>query len=336
MVATLRSLAGRLASTARIERWGGDDEWLAVLFHHITDPDRHRADDPRVRGLGADISVEVFASTVHDLCRHYDVVGLDDVLSRRRTGRKPAALICFDDAYASVVDTAAPLLRDAGVPWVFFVAPRFLDGGALAIDNLLAFVVNQYGTTALTKAFGQPVHSLRHAIAGLLPHMGPRRREQLMSDLARDLQLDVAEIASSPRLYLSASELTQLADDGVEIGNHTYDHVHGRALDHSTAQEQIVDSQTRLQAITRRRVRSFAYPYGGSADATALTTSVLRASDHDSAFLVDGRPNRSTSPSLHLHRVSITANDPAQAALQLRVLPRLRVAKARWNRRPGW
>jgi hypothetical protein len=167
-----RRLAGAVALAAGLERRSAGTGWTAVLFHHVTDEHAWRADSPFVAGLGIAMDKGAFADCMGQLARSYDVVGLPEVLPAagdsagrgKRTRRR--LVICFDDAYRSVVDLAAPVLADLGLPWCFFVNPGLVGNTGLSADNAVAYVANTFGLDPLSRTVG----STGTSAAGPLPN----------------------------------------------------------------------------------------------------------------------------------------------------------------------
>lgn len=115
----LKSFLGQAAmgsgQTARVLGERG----LSVLFHRVDD---RLKDDPI--SCGADV--------FRDYCRffknNFDVIDQDEVVRRVRTGAslKGSAVITFDDGYLDNFTTAAPILRELGLPATFYVATGFI------------------------------------------------------------------------------------------------------------------------------------------------------------------------------------------------------------------
>lgn len=81
---------------------------------------------------GMTISPRAFRAQVAYLRRTHDIVSLERALLLLRTKerlRRPVAVITFDDAYASVFESAAPILERAGVPATVFVCPDLVGTG---------------------------------------------------------------------------------------------------------------------------------------------------------------------------------------------------------------
>jgi len=311
------------------ERLSSRSAWVAVLFHHITDSERWRRDDPLTAGLGVDVSTETFIDILGILRDRYDVCSLGDVLSGRppQPGRR-RLVICFDDAYASVAQMAAPVLTEMALPWTFFVNSGLVGNSMVAVDNIVAYIANTVGLEPLALSAGREIRSLADYIGNHLATIPPAERRQIVQQLAASCDIPLTDITAR-RPYITREELISLARSGVTIGNHTADHVHCRTLDDAGVGEQVVDARRALEDLAGTTVDSFAYPYGSCADATPLMTNTLESSGHRCAFLVKRRLNRvgSSSP-FHLYRIPLLSARRSVLTLELEVLPRLRAAKA--------
>jgi peptidoglycan/xylan/chitin deacetylase (PgdA/CDA1 family) len=330
-----RRLAGAVALAAGLERRSAAG-WTAVLFHHLTDQGAWRADSPFVAGLGIAMDKDAFADCMRQLARGYHVIGLSEILATLpgasgnatpsgRTRRR--LVICFDDAYKSVVDLAAPVLAELGLPWCFFVNPSLVGNTTLSADNAVAYVANRFGLDPLSRAVGSTVGSVGEFIHGHFTDRTPAERRQLIARLLDDVGADPRQLAGEAKLYVEPGDIRALAAAGVEIGNHTAEHVHCRTLDAVSAREQITDSARAVGELSGRPVRAFAYPYGNHADRTELATAALRTSGHECAFLVHNRMNTSSTDPFGLYRVSLNSADRRLLAAELEIMPRIRAAR---------
>ena len=62
--------------------------------------------------------------------------------------------------------------------------------------------------------------------------------------------------------HVTAGQLRALADDGLQVGAHTINHVDLTTLDDSAVRREIAGSRTALQSLTHTTVDGFAYPAG--------------------------------------------------------------------------
>jgi peptidoglycan/xylan/chitin deacetylase (PgdA/CDA1 family) len=330
-----RRLAGMIARLSAADRWGVSTSWIAVLFHHLSDGPAEGDARPFVDGLGITMEQEAFADCARYLARRYEVVALTELLSQvcstsRRTGAcaRRRVLICFDDAYKSVAELAAPVLAELKLPWCFFVNPSLVGNSVLAADNVVAYVANTFGLDPLNRAAGRPVSSVGDFIHSQFTACTPAQRRDLISRLLGGVGVDPREVARNARLYVEAADIRRLADAGVEIGNHTADHVHCRTLDRESVQEQVLDSARAVAALSGRPVRGFAYPYGSPLDRTPLVTRALHRSGHECAFFMHDRLNTARTDPWGFYRISPSSGDSLILAAELEVRPRIRAVRA--------
>ena len=300
----------------------------SVLFHNVTDKE-----SPFTYGIRVNTSVKQFEEKLRYIIQHYRPVRLEDVLQnegKRLPSR--AILVTFDDAYASVCRIAAPLCKKYGIPAVFFVNAAFIDNRRLAADNVICYVAREFGF--------QPIASVARRIAGdsaptnvpavfsdFFPSLTVPQREAFIAELIGHVGLCEEKLASEAALYATSDDVRQLQRCGVEVGNHTYTHVHCRTLTPETSTRELEHNKAELEAVTKTTVRSFSVPYGSSADLTDGVSRQLRRSGHEAVFLSESVANTSGYDRFVFDRVSTHTDTDADFFAELEVLPRLRALR---------
>jgi peptidoglycan/xylan/chitin deacetylase (PgdA/CDA1 family) len=303
-----------------------------VVFHHISGEE-----SPFTRGMNVTTTPRKFEEALRFLTTYYTPVRLDDVLAESDGRELPrrAVLVTFDDAYASVVEVAAPLCRKFGVPAIFFVNAASLDNQRLAVDNLVCYVANTMGMETINAAARavsdsiSQMHSLSEVFKNFFPSITLAEREVFLEALRQLGRVSEPRMAEEAGLYLTSKQLCELAPFNFEIGNHTYSHVRCRSLSQEDLGSQIDRNKAELEAISGTRVRSFSLPYGSSADLTSDLAAHLARSGHKAVFLSESVANpRGADPS-HLDRISLQADSDDTFFFEIDVLPRLRAIRNR-------
>jgi peptidoglycan/xylan/chitin deacetylase (PgdA/CDA1 family) len=313
---------------------GADYSLRSVLFHDV-----HESETPFTRGLGGTIPSRDFEAALQFLTKNYTPVSLADVLGSFDGKPLPLrpVLVTFDDAYVSVSDVAAPLCLKYGVPALFFVNASCLDNRQLALDNLVCYVANIHGLGPINAAIraidsAAEVRSLTQVFANFLPSISLSTREAFRHNLIEVTGLNEARLAADAGLYLSSQQLRDLVNFNFELGNHTYTHANCRTLTAAELTGEIDRNKAVLEKISGTQVRSFSVPYGSSVDLTAELAQHLQHSGYRAAFLAEGRANSTSTPQLHLDRISIKASRDAAFFSEIEVLPRLRRIRASVSR----
>ena len=325
---------GRLPGRFTIARALGPSYALrCAVFHDVS-----TSDSPFTRGMGVSTTPAELEAALKFLSQHYTFVSLQDVLadSAGRDLPSRAALVTFDDGYASVMDSAVPLLRRYGIRAIFFLNAAYLDNHRLAPDNIVCFVANVRGLETIQAAVhevkgadGPQLTCVGEVFSRFFPAISLTERQAFLDTLFRLAGIDERELAEEARLYLTRKQVAELASLGFEIGNHTYTHVRCRSMAARDFGDEIDKNKSELEALAGREVRSFSVPYGSTADLRPELWSHLKRSGHHAAFLSESVANQRSTDLFHLDRVSIRAGTADLLFFELEVMPRLRAIRNR-------
>jgi len=164
-----------------------------------------------------------------------------------------------------------------------------------------------------------------------LPTLDLEQRHDFASRLADAGDIDTAGLLSEFRPYLSRQEVLELVTAGFEIGNHTLSHTHLRSLTPEQCRLEIDGNKQRLEAMTGLDVRTFSYPYGANEDSNGTAIDAIKRSEHETAFLVEGRLNTASSDPYQYTRVSLKDFSDAGIFTELELLTRLREYRERFR-----
>ncbi len=259
-------------------------EPLSILIYHRVMP----APDPLRPG---EADAETFERQMAFLARQCAVLPLLEAADLLRQGKLPrrACCITFDDGYADNLTVALPILERHSLPATVFVATRYLDGGRMFNDTVIELVSRIPGAELDLRPLGLGRYALanvdarRQTVLALLTDLKyrePAERDRLVAQI-----VDAAGVGKLPQdLMLTTAQLEELSVRGVEIGGHTHAHTVLTTLDPTGVRNEIVSGRTRLESITGKPVRSFAYPNGRPGrDYSADHVAIIRAMGFDAA-----------------------------------------------------
>jgi len=311
-----------------------------VVFHDIS-----TTESLFTKGMGVSITPIDLEAVLKFLVRYYTPVSLQDVLADTDGCSLPprAILVTFDDGYASVMESAAPLCRKLGLPAIFFLNAAFLDNHRLAPDNLVCYAANVLGmetinaAASVVRAIDAPqLQSQTDVFTHFFPALSLSEREAFLDALVHLGGINEHQLAREAGLYLTRRQLCDLAALDFEIGNHTYTHVHCRSLTPENFAQEIDSNKGVLEALSGRKVRSFSLPYGSTADLTSELAGHLQLSGYEAIFLSESAANPRRANRFHLDRVSIRAESDGTFFLEIEVLPRLRAIRNWLSRGSGF
>ena len=254
------ALAAARAAASVLSPAGPRARLSIFIFHRVL-----AAPDPL---FPIEVTAERFDRQLATLQQVFTLLPLPEAVVRLREAALPArpACITFDDGYRDNAEVAVQTLQRRGVHATFFVATGFLDGGRMWNDTIIETVRR----TALPDLDLQDIGIGRVSLGDLsarrqalqtliraIKHLPPAERERAVAAVAAAGR---AELPGD--LMMSSAQVRQLADVGMEIGGHTVSHPILARLSAQEAQREIDDGRRRLEEITGRAVRLFAYPNG--------------------------------------------------------------------------
>ena len=231
---------------------------LAVLaYHSIDDPGRFAAHLDALRRIARPVTQD-------------EVL---DAIAGRRTLPNHAVLITFDDADATVLDVAMPLLQERGMPALAFVVAGVLDTNRPLWPGEVRDLVRAEGRSSETDGLG-PDDAVT-ALKGLRDEQRVGAIEQLRKSAGRQ--------AGAVR-QLRSGDLSVLEAAGIAIGNHTMTHPCLDRCGDGRIAEEIGTAHRILTQATGRAPRALAYPNGNVDDRVRREAA---AAGYEAGFLFD-------------------------------------------------
>ena len=303
---------------------------LLPLYHLVSD-----APAAHVVHLYRSRTVREFERDLDFFLRHFEPVGLDAVVrfaGDRRSLRRPAFHLTFDDGFREGHEIAAPILRRKGIPATFFLSTGFLDGRGLAHDNKLSLLVALLAAGASGPALREITGCLpppADAASGLdrrilaIPHS----ESGLVDRIARLLDVDFPAYVASIRPHLSSVEARDLVRQGFTLGAHSVDHPWYARI---PLEEQLAQTRNSLEFVTTQlgaQIRAFAFPYNDEQVTPGFFERAFAEGGLDVSFGTNGFA-RHYFPR-NLERVVMERDEPDGAATLIAAYAR--EARHRWS-----
>ena len=225
-----------------------------------------------VRHLYSVPSVTKFKSDIDFLRQRYRTLQLSDLVGiGQHRDKRPACsfVLSFDDGMREVYETIAPILREKGIPALFFLNASTIDNKQLMWRHKVSLLVerSQQQPGQIPKGLkGRPGESLCEKLKALR-----FADEHVLDDIAGFLEVDFDEYLSSARPYLTTGQVLELARDGFEFGAHSGTHPYFNELPVEDQKDQICRSVQFIRALGLP-CRYFAFPFHDN----GVPTSIFR------------------------------------------------------------
>ncbi|MEW5813237.1 MAG: polysaccharide deacetylase family protein [Actinomycetota bacterium] len=284
MMVKISELASKLlcaSGMASLARWTHSDRLVILMFHGV-------AAEPPSPPCDWVIDRATLRRNLTWLRRRYHVLPLQEALERLGDGSLPrcSAVVTFDDGTRNLLENAAPVLRDLGVPAAVFVAtgPMGTEEMLWADRLWLAFARTARTDIDLT-SLGLGVRALktdsdrgttRDLTIARLKDLPDGQRIAEMPAILHALGDEYADRAALFRL-LSWQEAAELARDGlVSLHPHSVTHPILARCDDAKVEYEVAESCRALQVNTGRAPTIFAYPNGGERDIDGRVRDALQ------------------------------------------------------------
>jgi peptidoglycan/xylan/chitin deacetylase (PgdA/CDA1 family) len=218
------------------------------------------------------VTPDIFFEQIRALAGLFDLVSLDTLCKDEKSLANQAAIV-FDDGFLSVGTVAAPYLFKMGIPFAVFANKRAVQHGRLWCTDVVlgssdtAYLRSLYARYIETAAIPYEVFD-KAPLDYLVPANG------LEDDHG---PLDWPGASACERIYLNASELTDLANKGVLVGSHTASHRLMARLSDESAKSEIEDNCAYLENLLQKEIEHFAFPFGYHGAFHASNTRAARS-----------------------------------------------------------
>lgn len=195
----------------------------------------------------------------------------------------------------------------------------------LSMTDLQPYLVGERSGKVVGITFDDGyVNNLKNALP-ILQRYGFSSTCYAVSQLLGRTNIWDRDVGIQQTALMSGDELLQWGHGGQEVGAHTRNHVHLKALDASSSRAEIEVCKTELETITGMPIRHFCYPYGEYAaehaamvaDAgylTATTTQRGRCVNGEDLYALPRVPIvRSTSLATFLLKIATAYEDRRRA-----------------------
>ena len=293
---------------------------MLLPYYHIVSDEwvPHVSPLYRFRNVGA------FRRDLDWLLRRRTPMSLTEFLASTTAGARPKPngfFLTFDDGFREIYDVVRPILKEKGVPAVFFLTSGAIDNKILCVHQRIALILDSLSRQSV---------ALSSKVSGILVSRGLRvtdvpdairslthSEDLLVNEIAGICGVDVAGYLRSAAPYLTTPQIAALLADGFGIGSHSINHpLYSRIpLD-----EQLRQTKESMRFLTEQfplPYRLFAFPHSDASVSEEFFAGIrmngaVQATFGTSAPHLDSVPN--SFQRFSMEKTSLPA--PAIVALQ--------------------
>lgn len=241
---------------------------LKVIF-----PVYHSVSDTKLKHLKHLYRVKTcleFRKDLEIFLKHYTPITIEELMTAvntKRSVRKRSFLITFDDGFRQVYDVVVPILKEKGIPAVFFLNPAFLNNHELFYRCKASILIDILQSKSLSEAHQKKISSMIGEKYSSIPKLIEFIRgidhnsKSILDELALVLEWSFDTYLQQERPYLTDDEVRSIFNDGFLIGSHGMDHIIFNQLEYSNQIKQIKESMAYLDARYTLKHKLFSFPF---------------------------------------------------------------------------
>lgn len=295
-----------LAAYTRTKRAG---EVTLLGFHGLCE----NVGDLGILDWSLHLPVSGFRSICALLASDYRVISMADLIEARKNGTKlpdNAAIITFDDGYASNYELAFPILKKFGLPASIYVTTGFLDSEDMLWFQRVDLALGRTQKPTIDwKINGKKLRMLlvtreqrQQSLVRLIPELKELSDADLLHEVCRLEEMlgvktpgpDELPQLMRPMTWDMAREMS--ASGQIEIGGHTHTHPILARCDSIAMRAEIFTCRDRIREELGTIPLTFAYPNGGQDDFTQETMSLVKEAGFQAACsAINGRVDDQSS-----------------------------------------
>lgn len=236
---------------------------LIPLYHAISDdPPAH------LKNLYPLRSIRQFKNDLAFILKFYEPISVKDLVCSIKNNQpltENRVLFTFDDGLREVKDFIAPILKEKGIPAIFFVNSAFVNNKDLFYRYKASLIVERLKNedpcelTKVAEILNINSHLFKPVKDAVL--QVNYLHKDVLDEIACSLRIDFNDYLQKKNPYLSTAELSLLMKDGFYIGAHGVDHPEFFNISFEEQYRQVKESVTRINEMLNPDFNLFAFPF---------------------------------------------------------------------------
>jgi peptidoglycan/xylan/chitin deacetylase (PgdA/CDA1 family) len=247
------------------------------------------------------VSVSQFKRQLQVVRKHYRFISNQELLHALRTGEplpELAVLVTFDDGFRNNLTHAVPVLKQLGIPAVFFVATGYIGANDVLWPHLLDELVLTWpyqtipgpnGTMATLPTAPALKNRFAEQLRNTCLELADEDRRSYVEAIARDHSIQLDARLRELNTFLSWDEVRTLACQRFAIGSHTVNHPILTRLTGSRLHAELSESKATIEQEIGEACDCIAYPNGGAHDYSTSVTDAAHETGYLAGFTLCGR-----------------------------------------------
>lgn len=268
---------------------------IILLFHHV-------GSNAGFQSKFHSVSTKEFCSLLISMKKDWDFVDENEMfVSSKSVGKKPKALLTFDDGYATTLTETNDFLAEQRIPFIHFVNTSSMKGQVLWRDKIRAIIdagkseqfLAYSGLTTL-----QPSQLYQQSKNPSLVNS-----QKMATSVHQFCMEQGIEIKNEAVEFVTSKDWSNyLSNPFLKIGNHTENHYVLSSLSKEEQQNEIVDAHQQLISLygDDNVSKVFSAPFGGQESVNQSTIEILKDCGYKALLLTESNAIQKDKKGIHV------------------------------------
>jgi len=208
-----------------------------------------------------------FINDIDFLLKHFSVIYPDklfETILNKQKITKPSFLLSFDDGLSEIYTIVYPILKQKGIPAIFFVNPYFIDNKGMFYRFKTSLIINYLQENKqLNKLieiylkdnhlFYNNIHESLHKISFI--------NSYVLDNISKICNLDFELYLNNQKPYLTKNQIFEMSENGFLIGAHSLNHPNYSELSINEQLLQTTNSVNYIKNEFNQKHKLFAFPF---------------------------------------------------------------------------
>ena len=234
------------------------------LYHSVSDDELFH-----IKHLYSICNKKQFLDDLDFILKHFnpiDVNTLYESIINKEPVKGNSVLFTFDDGLKEINDIVAPILKQKGIPAIFFINPAFTDNKDLFYRYKASLVIEKLKTGSYSNALISEIskklnstNSINSVVKEILNISYSQKN--IIDEIAVLLEYDFDLFLKENKPYLTVQQLKNLVYQGFAVGAHSMDHPEYYKISFEEQIQQTVDSVDWVKNNFNQNINLFSFPF---------------------------------------------------------------------------
>lgn len=203
-----------------------------------------------------------FEQDLEEMLRWYEPLSMADYLGGKgETGGKQYMVLSFDDGLTGCHEVIGPLLREKGIPAVFFLNNHFIDNRGLFYRYKASLLLDQIKSDQkVLKGVARSLSIEEKRVEETILLIG-EGQVALLDLLLEEAGIVIDHYLKESPVYMNTTQVTELLQWGFDIGGHSPNHADFSKLNPEEITSQVSSSIGDLMHRFQIQTRYFSFPF---------------------------------------------------------------------------